>query len=371
MPVALGFIETNSLIGAAEAANVMTKTSNIILLEKEVIAPGSITIKIIGEEESVEAAINAGTEAVRKLEKNVSSHIIADPDEQVFSVLPEIRSLYFSLKKKSKRKIKKPDTEKKRIETDKSKAETKKPGVKTGKSKIKTEKPRAKAKKLKVKRRKPKVKSAKLKIKTRKTKVKTEKAKVKNIKPKVKAVKPKAESKKRKVEAEKPKVDAGQPELEKSVIEIKEIEEPKIEKQEQEAENVLTNEESFQENEDIFIVHHPIKRLRTNSIKNTVEEKVPEIKERKRTSYRNKTIERLRMEALGLNKADKKKPVKQEIKKKEESKNKKNNNDSNLDSLNVHELRKLARSKKKFPIQGREISKAKREALLDYFKNLK
>jgi len=39
-----------------------------------------------------------------------------------------------------------------------------------------------------------------------------------------------------------------------------------------------------------------------------------------------------------------------------------------LESLNVHELRKLARSIKDFPIQGREISKANRPTLLEYLK---
>ena len=141
MPVALGFIEINSLIGAAEASNVMAKTSNIILLGKEILSPGLITIKIVGEKESVEAAIIAGAEAVRNLERNFSSHIIVDPDEQVFSVFPEIRSLYFSLKKIPRRKIKKPSTEKAITEVETSKAETGKPETVTGKSKTKSGSP--------------------------------------------------------------------------------------------------------------------------------------------------------------------------------------------------------------------------------------
>lgn len=42
-----------------------------------------------------------------------------------------------------------------------------------------------------------------------------------------------------------------------------------------------------------------------------------------------------------------------------------------LDSLNVHQLRKLARSVKDFPIQGREISKANRPLLLEYLKRFR
>jgi len=41
-----------------------------------------------------------------------------------------------------------------------------------------------------------------------------------------------------------------------------------------------------------------------------------------------------------------------------------------LDSMNVHQLRKLARGVEGFPIQGREISKANRNTLLNYFKSI-
>ncbi len=42
----------------------------------------------------------------------------------------------------------------------------------------------------------------------------------------------------------------------------------------------------------------------------------------------------------------------------------------NLEILNVHQLRKKARDFPNFPIKGREISKANRGVLLDYFKTL-
>ncbi|MFZ1292360.1 MAG: BMC domain-containing protein [Melioribacteraceae bacterium] len=43
---------------------------------------------------------------------------------------------------------------------------------------------------------------------------------------------------------------------------------------------------------------------------------------------------------------------------------------SELEILNVHSLRRIARGYENFPIKGREISKANRGLLLDYFKNL-
>ncbi len=46
------------------------------------------------------------------------------------------------------------------------------------------------------------------------------------------------------------------------------------------------------------------------------------------------------------------------------------NIDSKLVEMNVPELRKLARSREDFPIKGREISKANRKVLLEYFNKL-
>ncbi len=74
------------------------------------------------------------------------------------------------------------------------------------------------------------------------------------------------------------------------------------------------------------------------------------------------TIERLKREALGK-KFDEEKIKKQtssrEIIMRE------------LEKLNVHQLRHLARSTKNFPIQGRDISRSNRGQLLDYFQKIK
>lgn len=95
----------------------------------------------------------------------------------------------------------------------------------------------------------------------------------------------------------------------------------------------------------------------------------------------NETINRLRKEALGIKQA--KETV---IKEKPESVLPKPESvlpvsgsvipmsesalPDNLDTLNVHQLRHLARGIQQFPIRGREISKANRQELLNLFKNL-
>lgn len=79
------------------------------------------------------------------------------------------------------------------------------------------------------------------------------------------------------------------------------------------------------------------------------------------------TIERLRLEALGKNiaiqkktEASKPKAVSSYIVKKL----------SDLDGLNVHKLRRVARDFEEFPIKGRQISIANRDELLVYFKQI-
>jgi len=73
------------------------------------------------------------------------------------------------------------------------------------------------------------------------------------------------------------------------------------------------------------------------------------------------TIERLKREALG-------KKFDEEKTKKQTSSDEINMRE--LEKLNVHQLRRLARSTDNFPIKGREISRANRGQLLDYFKTI-
>ncbi|RKY93993.1 MAG: ethanolamine utilization protein EutM [Ignavibacteriae bacterium] len=94
-----------------------------------------------------------------------------------------------------------------------------------------------------------------------------------------------------------------------------------------------------------------------------------EIEEEIEIKETSSTIDRLRKEALGKDIAKKEKE--------EKVKSKKTKRDvestfsmGELEVLNVHQLRRLARSTEGFPIQGRDISRANRGLLLDYFKSL-
>ena len=88
----------------------------------------------------------------------------------------------------------------------------------------------------------------------------------------------------------------------------------------------------------------------------------------------NDTISRLRQEALGKVDSHKKKASSPETEKINIAPLHKEkitaSRSEDIESLNVHQLRRLARDTENFPIKGREISKANRQELLEFFKNI-
>jgi microcompartment protein CcmL/EutN len=80
-------------------------------------------------------------------------------------------------------------------------------------------------------------------------------------------------------------------------------------------------------------------------------------------SSSSSTIDRLKEEALGLTSATEKTE-------KTKSKGELKFSMAELEVMNVHQLRRFARDIESFPIKGREISRANRGELLDFFKAL-
>ena len=93
--------------------------------------------------------------------------------------------------------------------------------------------------------------------------------------------------------------------------------------------------------------------------------KAPPVRRTPRTTStkpESTTIDRLKKEALG-GKVEEEKIGETEVKTSSAEL-------KEIEKLNVHQLRRLARSTENFPIQGRVISRANRKELLDYFKTL-
>ena len=86
---ALGMIETKGFIGAVEAADAMVKTANVVLVGKEYIGAGYVTVMIRGDVGAVKAATDAGAEAARRVGELVSVHVIPRPYAEVEKILPK------------------------------------------------------------------------------------------------------------------------------------------------------------------------------------------------------------------------------------------------------------------------------------------
>lgn len=92
-------------------------------------------------------------------------------------------------------------------------------------------------------------------------------------------------------------------------------------------------------------------------IKKEIVARVPKVKKKIETEINNPTILRLQKEALA-----------KEAEVENINKSISENSIDDMSNMNVHQLRKLARSFHDFPIKGRQISKANRDELLQYLK---
>ena len=88
---ALGMIETRGLIGAVEAADAMVKTANVVLVGKEYIGAGYVTVMVRGDVGAVKVATDAGAAAARRVGELVSVHVIPRPHAEVEKVLPKAK----------------------------------------------------------------------------------------------------------------------------------------------------------------------------------------------------------------------------------------------------------------------------------------
>ena len=86
---ALGMIETNGFIGAVEAADAMVKTANVVLIGKEYIGAGYVTVMVRGDVGAVKAATDAGAAAARRVGELISVHVIPRPHVEVEKILPK------------------------------------------------------------------------------------------------------------------------------------------------------------------------------------------------------------------------------------------------------------------------------------------
>jgi ethanolamine utilization protein EutM len=80
-------IETRGLVGAVEAADAMVKTANVILVGREYLLNGYVTVLVRGDVGSVKAATEAGSTAARRVGQLVAVHVIPRPYEETERLL--------------------------------------------------------------------------------------------------------------------------------------------------------------------------------------------------------------------------------------------------------------------------------------------
>ncbi len=79
MTASFGFIETKGTVGAIEAADAMLKAAQVTLIHKREIGFALVTIIVEGELGAVQAAVDAGTAAAKRVGEFIACNVIARP----------------------------------------------------------------------------------------------------------------------------------------------------------------------------------------------------------------------------------------------------------------------------------------------------
>lgn len=333
---AIGLIETKGFTASIEAADVMLKTANVALAGKEKLSGDFVTIIISGELEQVRKAVHFGAAAALRVGELIAAHVIVNPHKDLNAILPPLLKKVDSLN----------TTEDKIPEIKPTESLPPKTPVTAIDSEI-------------------------LVVEQNKTTEKKEETIVEKTKP-AKTIRKEKVSDRKKIEFKEAKP-----------INVSQQERVKL-GTERAMEIIATDQTEEIETKETEII-------------DTAQIAEPAVEKRKKPNkskvkgdsnlslfdnvYGNDTISRLRRQALGLEIPSddseeevnrltnfEEKPERKKVNKKVRLE--KSENVEALSTLNVHQLRRAARDVKEFPIKGRQISKANRDTLLNYFREL-
>lgn len=116
MSQALGMIETRGYIASVVAADAMIKSANVTLIKQESVDAGLMTILVAGDVGAVQAALDAGKEAAKRVGVLISAHMIARPYDEINEIVKKSESTATSTVRLAE-DASKGTTRKKRIET--------------------------------------------------------------------------------------------------------------------------------------------------------------------------------------------------------------------------------------------------------------
>jgi ethanolamine utilization protein EutM len=84
---AIGLIETQGLVGVIEAADAAVKVADVQLMGFEEIGGGLVSIRFSGDVASVQTAVQAATQAARRISEVISHHVIPGPHADLMDLL--------------------------------------------------------------------------------------------------------------------------------------------------------------------------------------------------------------------------------------------------------------------------------------------
>lgn len=84
-------VETKGFVPVVEAADAMVKSANVVLIGKQQVGSGLVTVLVRGDVGAVKAATDAGAVAAQKVGELVSVHVIPRPHTDVESILPSVQ----------------------------------------------------------------------------------------------------------------------------------------------------------------------------------------------------------------------------------------------------------------------------------------
>lgn len=80
---ALGLIETRGLVGAVEASDAAVKSAEAVVAQLEITDAAMVTVKLRGGVADVQAAVEAGAAAARRVGEVVAAHVIPRPHDEL------------------------------------------------------------------------------------------------------------------------------------------------------------------------------------------------------------------------------------------------------------------------------------------------
>lgn len=87
MSDAIGLVETRGYVGTIDASDAMVKAASVSLVRAVQIGGGFVAVVVKGDVGSVNAAVQAGAEAAKRVGELVSSHVIPRPHADLLKQL--------------------------------------------------------------------------------------------------------------------------------------------------------------------------------------------------------------------------------------------------------------------------------------------